>query len=92
MGDPEYMVLFHAFYFFFTTPQPRQVLAEIPHAFNDVWRLWAIFCIMALCLVYAIGSIIGLVQNPPLPVQESMSMVSPVVYVVWQTLCHYLRV
>ena len=64
-GSPEYMSLFHAFYFF-TYTATTTGFGEIPHAFNDVQRLWAIFCLYigAVAWLYAIGSIIGLVQNP----------------------------
>lgn len=64
-GNPENMSLFHAFYFF-TYTATTTGFGEIPHAFNDVQRLWAIFCLYmgAIAWLYAIGSIIGLVQNP----------------------------
>jgi Trk K+ transport system NAD-binding subunit len=64
-GNPEHMSLFHAFYFF-TYTATTTGFGEIPHAFNDEQRLWAIFCLYtgAVAWLYAIGSIIGLVQNP----------------------------
>jgi voltage-gated potassium channel len=64
-GDPEYMSLFHAFYFF-TYTATTTGFGEIPHAFNDEQRLWAIFCLYtgAVAWLYAIGSIIRLAQNP----------------------------
>ena len=64
-GEPEDMSLFHAFYFF-TYTATTTGFGEIPHAFNDEQRLWAIFCLYigAIAWLYAIGSIIGLVQNP----------------------------
>ncbi|ASJ71079.1 potassium channel family protein [Granulosicoccus antarcticus] len=64
-GEPESMSLFHAFYFF-TYTATTTGFGEIPHVFNDVQRLWAIFCLYigAIAWLYAIGSIIGLVQNP----------------------------
>lgn len=64
-GSPEKMSLFHAFYFF-TYTATTTGFGEIPHAFNDVQRLWAVFCLYmgAIAWLYAIGSIIGLVQNP----------------------------
>ncbi len=64
-GAPEYMSLFHAFYFF-TYTATTTGFGEIPHAFNDEQRLWAIFCLYmgAIAWLYAIGSIIRLVQNP----------------------------
>jgi hypothetical protein len=64
-GDPKHMSLFHAFYFF-TYTATTTGFGEIPHAFNDKQRLWAIFCLYtgAIAWLYAIGSIIRLVQNP----------------------------
>jgi Trk K+ transport system NAD-binding subunit len=64
-GKPEYMSLFHAFYFF-TYTATTTGFGEIPYAFTDEQRLWAIFCLYvgAVAWLYAIGSIIGLVQNP----------------------------
>jgi voltage-gated potassium channel len=64
-GNPEYMSLFHAFYFF-TYTATTTGFGEIPHAFNDEQRLWAIFCLYtgAIAWLYAIGSIFRLVQNP----------------------------
>ncbi len=64
-GNAEHMSLFHAFYFF-TYTATTTGFGEIPHAFNDEQRLWAIFCLYigAIAWLYAIGSIIGLVQNP----------------------------
>ncbi|MGQ7846607.1 potassium channel family protein [Granulosicoccus sp. 3-233] len=64
-GNPEKMSLFHAFYFF-TYTATTTGFGEIPHAFSDVQRLWAVFCLYmgAIAWLYAIGSIIGLVQNP----------------------------
>ena len=64
-GNPEKMSLFHAFYFF-TYTATTTGSGEIPYAFSDVQRLWAIFCLYmgAIAWLYAIGSIIGLVQNP----------------------------
>lgn len=64
-GQPEKMSLFHAFYFF-TYTATTTGFGEIPHAFSDVQRLWAVFCLYmgAIAWLYAIGSIIGLVQNP----------------------------
>lgn len=64
-GDAEYMSLFHAFYFF-TYTATTTGFGEIPHAFNDEQRLWAIFCLYtgAVAWLYAISSIIRLAQNP----------------------------
>ena len=64
-GSPERMSLFHAFYFF-TYTATTTGFGEIPSAFNDEQRLWAIFCLYmgVIAWLYAIGSIIRLVQNP----------------------------
>ncbi len=64
-GNPEHMSLFHAFYFF-TYTATTTGFGEIPSAFTDEQRLWAIFCLYmgVVAWLYAIGSIIGLVQNP----------------------------
>lgn len=63
-GTPEYMSLFHAFYFF-TYSATTTGFGEIPSAFSDEQRLWAIFCLYTgvIAWLYAIGSIIRLVQN-----------------------------
>ncbi len=64
-GNPEYMSLFHAFYFF-TYTATTTGFGEIPSAFTDEQRLWAIFCLYmgVIAWLYAIGSIIRLMQNP----------------------------
>jgi voltage-gated potassium channel len=64
-GDPQYMSLFHAFYFF-TYTATTTGFGEIPTEFSDAQRLWAIFCIYmgVVAWLYAIGSIFRLVQNP----------------------------
>ena len=64
-GNPEYMSLFHAFYFI-TYTATTTGFGEIPSAFTDEQRLWAIFCLYmgVIAWLYAIGSIIRLVQNP----------------------------
>ena len=64
-GRPEYMSLFHAFYFF-TYTATTTGFGEIPNAFTDEQRLWTIFCLYmgVVAWLYAIGSIIRLVQNP----------------------------
>lgn len=64
-GNIEYMSLFHAFYFF-TYTATTTGFGEIPSAFTDEQRLWAIFCLYmgVIAWLYAIGSIIRLVQNP----------------------------
>ncbi len=64
-GNVEYMSLFHAFYFF-TYTATTTGFGEIPNEFTDSQRLWTIFCLYmgVVSWLYAIGSIIRLVQNP----------------------------
>ena len=64
-GQAEYMSLFHAFYFF-TYTATTTGFGEIPSEFSDAQRLWAILCIYmgVIAWLYAIGSILRLVQNP----------------------------
>ncbi len=64
-GNVEYMSLFHAFYFF-TYTATTTGFGEIPGAFTDEQRLWAIFCLYTgvIAWFYAIGSTIRLLQNP----------------------------
>ncbi len=64
-GNPEYMSLFHAFYFF-TYTATTTGFGEIPSEFSDQQRLWAIFCLYTgvIAWFYAIGSTIRLLQNP----------------------------
>ena len=64
-GNPGYMSLFHAFYFF-TYTATTTGFGEIPNEFSDAQRLWAILCIYmgVVAWLYAIGSIFRLVQNP----------------------------
>ncbi|MCW8883700.1 MAG: NAD-binding protein [Motiliproteus sp.] len=59
------MSLFHAFYFF-TYTATTTGFGEIPGDFTDQQRLWAILCLYmgVVAWLYAIGSIIKLVQNP----------------------------
>lgn len=64
-GNPTHMSLFHAFYFF-TYTATTTGFGEIPSAFTDEQRLWAIFCLYmgVIAWLYAVGSIIHLLQNP----------------------------
>lgn len=64
-GEAQHMSLFHAFYFF-TYTATTTGFGEIPGAFSDEQRLWAIVCLYVgvIAWLYAIGSLIGLVQNP----------------------------
>ncbi|MEE4378993.1 MAG: NAD-binding protein [Candidatus Competibacteraceae bacterium] len=59
------MSLFHAFYFL-TYTTTTTGFGEIPEAFSELQRLWAIFCLFmgVIGWLYAVGSIIQLVQNP----------------------------
>ncbi|MBS1270572.1 MAG: Glutathione-regulated potassium-efflux system protein KefC [Gammaproteobacteria bacterium] len=64
-GNPEYMNLFHSFYFF-TYTATTTGFGEIPNEFTDEQRLWAIFCLYTgvIAWFYAIGSTVRLLQNP----------------------------
>ena len=64
-GKIQYMSIFHAFYFM-TYTATTTGFGEIPFAFSNAQRLWAIFClyISVITWFYAIGSIIRLFQNP----------------------------
>lgn len=64
-GETTHMNLFHSFYFF-TYTATTTGFGELPSDFSDEQRLWAIFCLYtgAVAWFYAIGSLIGLVQNP----------------------------
>lgn len=64
-GETTYLNLFHAFYFF-TYTATTTGFGELPDGFSDEQRLWTIFCLYmgVIAWFYAIGSLIGLVQNP----------------------------
>jgi Trk K+ transport system NAD-binding subunit len=64
-GNPTHMSLFHAFYFF-TYTATTTGFGEIPNAFTESQRLWAVVCLYmgVIAWIYAIGSIIRLAQNP----------------------------
>lgn len=64
-GETTRMNLFHAFYFF-TYTATTTGFGELPNGFSDEQRLWTIFCLYTgvFAWFYAIGSLIGLVQNP----------------------------
>ncbi len=64
-GQTQYMSIFHAYYFM-TYTATTTGFGEIPIAFSNAQRLWAIICLYASVItwVYAIGSIIRLMQNP----------------------------
>ena len=59
------MGLFHAFYFM-TYTATTTGFGEIPGEFSDAQRMWATVCLYmsVVAWIYAIGSIIRLVQNP----------------------------
>ncbi|MGC3873229.1 potassium channel family protein [Halomonas sp. GXIMD04776] len=64
-GETTHMNLFHAFYFF-TYTATTTGFGELPNGFSDEQRLWTVFCLYTgvIAWFYAIGSLIGLVQNP----------------------------
>lgn len=64
-GNPQRMSLFHAFYFF-TYTATTTGFGEIPNNFTEEQRLWTIICLFmgVIAWLYAIGSIIKLIQNP----------------------------
>lgn len=64
-GNPHQMSLFHAFYFF-TYTATTTGFGEIPQTFTNEQRLWTIVCLYmgVVAWLYAIGSIIKLLQNP----------------------------
>ncbi len=62
--DGEPMSIFHAFYFVMYTATTTG-FGELPQAFNDAQRIWAIVCLFVTVIawLYSIGAIIRLVQN-----------------------------
>jgi voltage-gated potassium channel len=64
-GNPTRMSFFHALYFLAYTATTTG-FGEIPYPFTDAQRMWAIVCLLTsvVAWLYAIGSIISLVQNP----------------------------
>lgn len=64
-GKTQYMSIFHAFYFM-TYTATTTGFGEIPIPFSDAQRFWAIAClyVSVITWLYAIGSIIRLMQNP----------------------------
>jgi Trk K+ transport system NAD-binding subunit len=64
-GKPEKLSLFHAFYFL-TYTVTTTGFGELPHAFTEGQRMWAVVSLYAgvIAWFYALGSIVGLVQNP----------------------------
>ncbi len=63
-GETQYMSVFHAFYFM-TYTATTTGFGEIPVKFSDAQRFWAIIClyVSVITWLYAIGSIIRLLQN-----------------------------
>ncbi|MFW5443696.1 MAG: potassium channel family protein [Methylococcaceae bacterium] len=64
-GETQYMSIFHAFYFM-TYTATTTGFGEIPVKFSDAQRFWAIIClyVSVITWLYAIGTIIRLIQNP----------------------------
>lgn len=64
-GHPTQMSFFHAFYFMSYTATTTG-FGEIPNEFSETQRMWAVVCLYmsVIAWIYAIGSIISLVQNP----------------------------
>ncbi len=64
-NHPEPLGFFHAFYFL-TYTVTTTGFGEIPYAFSNAQRMWAIICLFAgvVAWLYAISAIIRLVQNP----------------------------
>ncbi len=64
-GQPWHMNIFHAFYYVSFTATTIG-FGEIPYALNDAQRLWVICTIYMTVIAwfYAIGNILGLVQDP----------------------------
>ncbi len=64
-GTAPAMSLFHAFYFL-TYTATTTGFGELPQPFTDAQRMWAIVSLYAgvIAWLYAIGSIVRLVQNP----------------------------
>ena len=66
-GNPRPMSFFHAFYFL-TYTATTTGFGELPYAFSEAQRMWGIVSLYAsvIAWLYAIGTIIKLVQNPHL--------------------------
>lgn len=63
-GEIQYLSIFHAFYFM-TYTATTTGFGEIPFAFSNAQRLWAIACLYVSVVTwfYALGSILRLFQN-----------------------------
>ena len=88
-GQPTHMSFFHAFYFMSYTATTTG-FGEIPNEFSETQRMWAIVCLYmsVVAWIYAIGSIIGLVQNPHFKHAEKVCFAGQA---PCRTLCHYRR-
>lgn len=66
-GNPWHMDFFHAFYFV-SFMGSTIGFGEIPYAFSETQRLWAIVCIYltVIAWVYAIGAVLTLLQDEAL--------------------------
>ena len=78
--DGEPMGLFHAFYFM-TYTATTTGFGELPREFSDPQRLWATVCLYmsVIAWIYAIGSIIRLIQNPHFTLAVAQSRFSKAV-------------
>lgn len=64
-GNPENLSFFHAFYFL-TYTVTTTGFGELPNTFTEAQRMWGIVSLYVgvIAWFYALGSIVGLVQNP----------------------------
>lgn len=64
-GNIRYMSIFHSFYFM-TYTATTTGFGEIPYEFSDAQRFWSIICLYTSVItwIYAIGTIVLLLQNP----------------------------
>ena len=64
-GNPQNLSFFHAFYFL-TYTVTTTGFGELPTTFTEAQRMWGILSLYAgvIAWFYALGSIVGLVQNP----------------------------
>jgi hypothetical protein len=63
-GNPQNLSFFHAFYFL-TYTVTTTGFGELPYTFTEAQRMWGIVSLYAgvIAWFYALGSIVGLVQN-----------------------------
>ena len=64
-GNPQNLGFFHAFYFL-TYTVTTTGFGELPNTFTEAQRMWGIVSLYVgvIAWFYALGSIVGLVQNP----------------------------